>query len=57
MVGYYDVILGLIPVTLLGLTGALHGGGLDVSVAVPLAAAAAAGLVGHAMFVKAPVRS
>lgn len=58
MIGYYDVILGLIPVSLLGITGLLHGGaGLGLTVAVPLAAAVAALFIGHAMFVNAPIES
>lgn len=55
MIGYYDLVLGLIPLTLLGVTGVLHGVGFETTVAVLLASLAAGGLVGHAMFVKAPV--
>lgn len=55
MIGYYDMILGLIPLTLVGVTGTLHGIGLESGIAVPLAAIVAAALVGHALFVKAPV--
>ena len=42
MVGYYDMILGLIPLTLVGVTGTLHGIGLETAIAVPLALAVAA---------------
>jgi len=52
---YYDLVLGLIPFTLLGFTGLLTVTGFALTTAVPVAAAAAAGLVGHAMFVRTPV--
>ena len=55
MVGYYDFILALIPVTLVGITGLLAGLGLGLTTAVPIAAVFSGGLVGHAMFVNAPV--
>jgi hypothetical protein len=52
---YYDAILGLIPLALLTLTGGLLLGGLALTMAVPIAASVSAGMIGHAMFVKAPV--
>lgn len=52
---YYDLILALIPLTLLGLTGLLSVGGLSLTTAVPLAGTVSAGMIGHAMFVKGPV--
>ncbi|SDY10647.1 hypothetical protein [Halobellus clavatus] len=55
MTGYYDYVLGLIPLALLGLTGGLVQTSLSLTQAVPIAAAVAAGIVGHAMFVRAPV--
>lgn len=55
MMGYYDAILGLIPLTLVGFSGALYGIGLGLTTAVPIGAAVAAALVAHAMFVNAPV--
>ncbi len=55
MTGYYDLILGLIPLALAGITGALSVVGLSLTTAVPLASVVALGLVGHAMFVNAPV--
>lgn len=55
MVGYYDAVLGLIPLSLAGLTALLLTGGLSLSLAVPLASTAAIGLMGHAMFVNGPV--
>ena len=55
MTGYHDYVLGLIPVALLGITFALEGLGWSMQVAVPIGGAVAAGLVGHAMFVRGPV--
>lgn len=52
---YYDLVLGLIPLALLGLIGAFTAGGLALTTAVSLAAIAPAGMIGHAMFVRAPV--
>lgn len=52
---YYDLVLGLIPLALLGLTGILTVGGFTLTTAVPIAASASVGLIGHAMFVKAPI--
>ncbi len=54
MIGYYDAILGLIPVSLLGLGGLLSGAGLPFTTAVPVAALVSAALVYHAMFVRTP---
>lgn len=55
MTGYYDYILGLIPVALLGITGLLRLVGLPELLAVPAGAIAAIGLMAHAMFVRGPV--
>lgn len=55
MTGYYDAILGLIPLALIGITGALHFGGLAITAAVPVGATVAVGLIGHALFVNGPV--
>lgn len=55
MVGYYDYVLGLIPLTLLGLTGAFLLVGMGLTTAVPLGAGASGLLVGHALFVNGPV--
>ena len=57
MTGYYDIILGLIPASFVGLTALFLLAGLSTTVAVPLAAIPAFGLVGHAMFVRTPVSS
>lgn len=54
MAGYYDAVLGLIPLVLAGVSGALLVFGIDTTTAVPLAALPVVGLMGHAMFVNAP---
>lgn len=56
MVGYYDAILGLIPVSLLGVTGGLTIGGVTMTAAISLGAAVAILLVAHALFVRAPTQ-
>ncbi|WP_380674578.1 hypothetical protein [Salinigranum sp. GCM10025319] len=55
MVGYYDYVLGLIPLTLLGLTGLLLVTGMGLTTAVPLGAGVSGLVVGHALFVNGPV--
>jgi len=55
MIGYYDLVLGLVPLSLLGVTAGLYGIGVDLTIAVPLAAALAAAVIGHGLFVNAPV--
>jgi len=55
MTGYYDFILGLIPLALVGVTAVLNVAGLAVTMAVPLGAGVAVLLVGHALFVNGPV--
>lgn len=55
MTGYYDYVLGLIPLVLGGLTALLLAGGFSLSTAVPVAALPAVGLMGHAMFVRSPI--
>jgi len=54
MTGYYDVILGLIPIALLGISAVLALLGLELTLAIPLASTVALGLIGHAMFVRSP---
>lgn len=54
MTGYYDVILGVIPLTLAGVTGTLTLAGVGVSLSVTIAALVAIGFIGHALFVRAP---
>jgi hypothetical protein len=55
MTGYYDYVLGLIPAALIGVTAFLNMVGLSLVIALPAGAAAAAGLIAHAMFIKNPV--
>ena len=55
MTGYYDLVLGLIPLALIGITGVLTVGGLDLMMAVPLGSVVAVGLIGHALFVRTPI--
>lgn len=55
MTGYYDLILGLIPVAFLGTTALLHIAGISLMSALPVAGVIAVGLVGHALFVNGPV--
>ena len=57
MTEYYDAVLGLIPVALVGIAGALTIVGVDPTTAVPLGALVSVGLIGHAMFVNGPVDS
>jgi len=58
MTGYYDIVLGLIPLALAGITAVLTGvASLELTTAIPLASIVAVGLIGHAMFVRAPVDS
>lgn len=54
MTGYYDIVLALIPVALLGITASLTFVGLSVTAAVPLGSLVAMGIIGHAMFVNTP---
>ena len=55
MTGYYDLILGLIPLALVGVTGAFSIAGLALTTAVPLGAFVSVLLIGHALFVNGPV--
>lgn len=56
MTGYYDLVLGLIPLALVGITAALVVvGDVGLTTAIPLASVVSVGLIGHAMFVRAPV--
>ena len=54
MTGYYDIVLGLVPVTLIGITAALTFVGLSLTAALPIGAFLAMGVIGHAMFVNGP---
>lgn len=55
MTGYYDLILGLIPVAFFGTTGALFVAGISLMSALPVAGLIAVLLVGHALFINGPV--
>jgi hypothetical protein len=55
MAGYYDLVLGLIPLSLAGISGALLSIGFTLTTAIPLAAIVSVGLIGHAMFIRGPV--
>jgi hypothetical protein len=55
MAGYYDYVLGLIPLALFGVTTLLYALGIPLTAATPVGAGSAMLLVGHAMFVRAPV--
>lgn len=55
MTGYYDYVLGLIPVSLIGITAMLSVIGLPLTLAVPVGAAVAIAIIGHAVFVNVPV--
>ena len=54
MTGYYDIVLGLIPVALLGISAALTLVGLSLTAAIPIGAFVAMLIIGHAMFVNTP---
>lgn len=55
MAGYYDYVLGLIPVSLIAISGLLMTAGLGLTAAVLLASLVAVALIGHGMFVNGPV--
>ncbi|MHC3380154.1 hypothetical protein [Haloarcula sp. H-GB5] len=55
MTGYYDIILGLIPLAMAGITATLFLAGFELTTAIPMASVVTVGLIGHAMFVRAPV--
>jgi len=53
---YYDVVLGLIPLAGGGIPIALLWMGITMSLAVSAGALVAAGLIGHGMFIRSPVK-
>jgi hypothetical protein len=55
MMNYYDLVLGLIPFGLATIATALFVFGVALTTAVAIASVFAAGLIGHAMFIRAPV--
>ncbi|MEF8840783.1 MAG: hypothetical protein V5A62_04050 [Haloarculaceae archaeon] len=54
MMGYYDIVLGLIPLGLGTIAAAMMLLGYQLTVAVPVASVFAIGLICHAMFVRTP---
>ena len=54
MAQYYDVVLALIPLSLLGVPSILSVGGIGLTVAVSLGASIALLCVLHALFVNVP---
>ncbi len=54
MTGYYDAVLGLIPVLFAGVTGALLLAGVALVFSIATGATVAGLLIGHAMFVRTP---
>lgn len=56
MVEYYDYILGLIPLTIVGVTGLLSLAGIATSLAIFVGGGLTLPLVGHALFVRAPAQ-
>jgi len=57
MTGYYDLVLGLIPLAMGGIAAALTIAGFQLTTAITLASVVAVGLIGHALFVNGPVDS
>jgi len=56
MAQYYDYVLGMIPLVLVGLTALLSIAGLDLTAAIPIGAGVAALIIGHALFVRMPTQ-
>ncbi|MFB6161935.1 MAG: hypothetical protein ABEJ86_00630 [Halococcoides sp.] len=52
---YYDLVLAVIPLTMVGLTGSLVVAGVSSEIALAAGSLLAAGCIGHAVFVRAPV--
>jgi hypothetical protein len=55
MAGYYDYVLALIPLSMLAVAGLLTLGGWSLLTAAPAGAGVSALVIGHALFVRAPV--
>jgi hypothetical protein len=55
MTNYYDLVLGLIPLALGGVAAVLLVVGVSLTTAVGLSGGLSMALIGHAMFVRAPV--
>lgn len=56
MTEYYDIVLGLIPLSLIGVGGGLYVVGIGLTGALIVGSLIAAGLIGHAMFINGPVQ-
>ncbi|ERH07619.1 MAG: hypothetical protein J07HN4v3_03265 [Halonotius sp. J07HN4] len=56
MVQYYDYVLGMIPLVLVGLTALLSAAGFELTAAIPVGAGVAALIIGHALFVNMPTQ-
>jgi len=54
MAGYYDFVLGIIPVSLIAVAGSLMLAGVSLTLAVPAGALVSLVVIGHAMFVRVP---
>lgn len=54
MTQYYDVVLGLIPLALVGVSGSLAVTGMSLTSAIPVAGVVAIAVMAHAMFVNGP---
>lgn len=52
---YYDFVLGLIPLALAGIASTMVLSGFELTLAVTIGCLFAVLLIGHAMFVRAPV--
>lgn len=55
MTRYYDLVLGLIPLALGGISALLVAAGLALTTAIPIAGLVSIALIGHAMFVRTPM--
>lgn len=55
MSNYYDFVLGLIPLALGGVAAVLFVLGISLTTAVGLSGGLSMAVIGHAMFVRAPV--
>jgi len=56
MVQYYDYVLGVIPLVLVGLTALLTLIGVELTAAITVGAGVAALIIGHALFVNMPTQ-
>lgn len=55
MTTYYDYVLGFIPLVLVGFGAGLPAFGIPVEIAVAVGGLLALSLMGHALFINAPV--